>query len=329
LDDAVLVTGGHGFAASWLVKALLERGDDVRVLDRPGPRLTDIGTPRPSALDLQGIAAEVEVLEADLRDADGVSAAIAGCATVFHLAAQTIVGKAQASPRDTFEVNVMGTWNVLEACRAQEVGKVVCASSDKAYGTSEELPYREDFPLRAVHTYDASKAAADVLARSYWHSHGVPVAVTRFANLFGGADLNFTRLIPEAVSAALDGRPPVIRSDGTPQRDFLYVEDAITAYLAIAAALDDGSARGEAFNAGGGRPHSVAEVVGLITELAGGGLEPEIRGNGSLEGEIDRQYVDSSKLREATGWKPEIDLQEGLRHTIEWYREHPEARAPA
>jgi CDP-glucose 4,6-dehydratase len=329
LSGSALVTGGHGFAASWLVKALLERGDRVRVLDRPDPRLTDLGTPRPSALDLLGIAGDVELFEADLRDAEGIVRAVEGAEVVFHLAAQTIVGNAQAAPRETFEVNVMGTWNVMEACREHRVGRVVFASSDKAYGSSDELPYREDFPLRAVHTYDASKAAADILARSYWPSYGLPVAVTRFANLYGGGDLNYSRLIPEAVSAVLNGRRPVIRSDGTPQRDFLYVEDAARAYLAIADALDDGEARGEAFNAGGGEPHSVAEVLSLIAEVADTELEPEIRGSGNPEGEIDRQYVESTKLRELTGWRPEIDLSEGLRRTIDWYREHPEARAPA
>ena len=323
-----LVTGGHGFAASWLVKALVERGDRVRVLDRPGPRLTDVGTPRPSALELHGIAAEVELFEADLRDADRIVEAVDGVDSVFHLAAQTIVGSARAAPREAFEVNVMGTWNVMEACREREVERVVFASSDKAYGASDELPYREDFPLRAVHPYDASKAAADILARSYWHSYEVPVAVTRFANLYGGGDLNFTRLVPEAVSAVLDGRRPVVRSDGTPQRDFLYVEDAVSAYLTIADALEEGGARGEAFNAGGDAPHSVADVLSLIAEVAGTDLEPDIRGTGNPEGEIDRQYVDSTKLRELTGWRPQVELPEGLRRTVDWYREHPETRAP-
>jgi CDP-glucose 4,6-dehydratase len=326
---SALVTGGHGFAASWLIKALLKAGESVRVLDRPDPRLTDLGTPRTSALALHGILDEVELVEADLRDPEGISAAARGADSVFHLAAQTIVANARALPRETFEVNVLGTLNVMEACREHGVGRVVVASSDKAYGSSEKLPYREEFPLRAVHTYDASKAAADILARSYWHSYGVPVAVTRFANLYGGADLNFSRLIPEAVSAVLDGRAPVIRSDGTPQRDFLYVEDAARAYLAIAAALDDGAARGEAFNAGGDRPHAVADVLRLVAELAGTDLQPEIRGAGNPEGEIDRQYVDSGKLRETTGWRPQVDLRQGLKRTIEWYREHPEARAPA
>ena len=325
----VLVTGGHGFAGSWLVKALLGSGEAVRVLDRPDPRLTDVGTPRPSALRLLGIEGEVELFEADLREADRISRAVRGADTVFHLAAQTIVGNAQASPREAFEVNVLGTWNVLEACREHEVGRVVCASSDKAYGASDELPYRENLPLRAVHTYDASKAAADILARSYWSSHGLSVAVTRFANLYGGGDLNFSRLIPEAVSAVLDRRRPVIRSDGTPRRDYLYVEDAARAYLAIAAALDDGSAGGEAFNAGSGRPYAVREVLQLIAGVAGTDLEPDIRGTGSPGGEIERQYVDSRKLCERTGWRPQVDLEEGLRRTMEWYREHPEARAPA
>ena len=155
------------------------------------------------------------------------------------------------------------------------------------------------------------------------------MTVTRFANLYGGGDLNFTRLVPEAVSAALDGRATVIRSDGTPQRDFLYVGDAVAAYLAILDAIDAGPARGEAFNAGGDAPHSVAEVVGLIAEISGTGVEPRIEGSGNPEGEIDRQYVDSTKLCELTGWRPKIELHEGLRRTIEWYREHPEARAPA
>jgi len=208
------------------------------------------------------------------------------------------------------------------------VARLVCASSDKAYGASEELPYREDHPLRAVHTYDASKAAADVLARSYWHSYRLPVAVTRFANVYGGGDLNFTRLIPEAVSALLDGRPPVIRSDGAPERDYLYVEDAVGAYLDVAAALDDGGA-GEAFNAGSGQAHSVARVLALLAEVSGTRIEPDIRGSGGPEGEIDRQCVDSTKLREATGWRPRVELHDGLARTLEWYREHPAVRAPA
>lgn len=321
-----LVTGGHGFVASHLAKALLDRGDAVRVLDRPAPRQADVGGERPSALRLLGIAGEVDVAEGDLRDREAVAAAVAGCDSVFHLAAQTIVGVARRSPLETFETNVRGAWHVFEACREQEVGRIVFASSDKAYGSSPELPYREDFPLRAAYPYDASKAAADVIARSYANAYGLPLAVTRFANVYGGGDLNFSRLIPETVVAVLEGRPPRIRSDGTPERDFLHVEDAVSAYLEIAAALERGAGAGEAFNAGGERPHSVREVVESIVAAAGADVEPEFLGEGSPEGEIDRQFVDSSKLRELTGWRPRVEPADGLRRTLEWYREHPEAR---
>jgi CDP-glucose 4,6-dehydratase len=321
-----LVSGAHGFVASHLVAALLERGDAVRVLDRPDPRTADVGGPRRSGLDLLGLRDEVELAEGDLRDAEAVAVAVAGCDAVFHLAAQTIVGVARSSPAETFEVNVRGAWNVFEACREHEAERVVFASSDKAYGASPELPYREDFPLRAAYPYDASKAAADVIARSYANAYGLPLAVTRFANIYGGGDLNFSRLIPETTIAVLDGRPPQIRSDGSPERDFLHVDDAVAAYLAIAAALDDDGARGEAFNAGGEHPHSVREVVDLIAAAAETGVEPEYLGSGTPDGEIDRQYVDSAKLRELTGWRPAMDLADGLGGTLAWYREHPEAR---
>ena len=321
-----LVTGAHGFVASHLVAALLARGDAVRVLDRPDPRLDDTGGLRRSALDLLGLREDVELAEGDLRDAEAVSAAIAGCDSVFHLAAQTIVGVARDSPLETFEVNVRGAWNVFEACREHGVERVVFASSDKAYGASPQLPYHEDFPLRAAHPYDASKAAADMIARSYAHSYGVPLSVTRFANIYGGGDLNFSRLIPETVVAALDGRAPMIRSDGSPERDFLHVADAVSAYLAIADALGGEGVAGEAFNAGGERPHSVREVVDLIATTAGTGVEPEYLGTGTPDGEIDRQFVDSTKLRELTGWRPGVELAQGLRDTLDWYRARPEAR---
>jgi CDP-glucose 4,6-dehydratase len=324
-----LVTGAHGFVASHLVAALLRRGDTIRVLDRPDPRLADVGGPRLSGLDLLGLRDQVELAEGDLRDAASVAAAVAGCDSVFHLAAQTIVGVARESPLETLEVNVRGAWNVFEACRAQTVPRVVFASSDKAYGASPELPYREDFPLRAAYPYDASKAAADIIARSYANAYGLPLAVTRFANIYGGGDLNFSRLVPETTIAVLGGRSPVIRSDGSPERDFLHVNDAVAAYLAIEAALDQGEARGEAFNAGGERPYSVREVVDLIAAAAATGVEPEYLGTGTPDGEIDRQYVDSTKLRELTGWSPQVELADGLRRTLEWYREQPEARPAA
>ncbi len=324
-----LVTGAHGFVASHLTAALLERGAEVRILDRPAPRIADIGGERRSALDLLGLREEVEIAEGDLRDADAVAAAVAGCDSVFHLAAQTIVGVARRAPTETFEVNVGGAWNVFEACREHGVERVVFASSDKAYGASPELPYREDFPLRAVNPYDASKAAADIVARSYAHAYGLPLAVTRFANVYGGGDLNFSRLVPETVVAALDGRRPVIRSDGSPERDFLHVADAVAAYLALDELLGRGVGVGEAFNAGGERPHSVREVVELIAAESEGDVEPDFQGEGTPEGEIDRQFVDSAKLREATGWQPQVELGDGLRDTIEWYRAHSEARPAA
>jgi CDP-glucose 4,6-dehydratase len=319
-----LVTGAHGFVASHLVLALLQRGDTVAVLDR--------GSPPVSALALHGIEAEVDLIAGDLRDAELVEATIDGGAydVIFHLAAQTTVGPAQADPTTTFEVNVRGTWVLLEACRNADVPALVVASSDKAYGPSEELPYRETMALHPASPYEASKAAADMLALSYRPAFGLPVAVSRFANIYGGGDLNFSRLVPEAVTAVLDGRRPVIRSDGSPQRDFLHVDDAVAAYLAIEHAVGAGGpAAGEAFNAGGEEPYSVGEVLEMIGELSGMGIEPEILGSGNPHGEIDRQFLDSTKLRELTGWRPQVELRDGLARTLEWYREHPEVRAAA
>ena len=321
--QTALVTGGRGFVGAWLAKALLDRGTEVVSLDRDR-----FG---PSTLGLLGIEGEIEDAEGDLNDAGLLDGLLAGCNvdTVFHLAAETIVATVQDSPARGFETNVRGTWTVLEACRRAGVQRVVVASSDKAYGAHEELPYREDFALRPTAPYEASKAAADVIARSYWHSYGLPVAVTRFANIYGGGDLNFSRLVPETISAVLDERAPVLRSDGSPERDFLYVEDATAAYLAIAEGLDGDGVRGEAFNAGGGEARAVGEVVALVIRLAEADVEPDVRGGGNPEGEIDRQWVDPSKLRERCGWAPSVGLEEGLRRAIVWYREHPEARAPA
>jgi CDP-glucose 4,6-dehydratase len=321
MSRSVLVTGGYGLLGAWLIPALLDRGDRVTALKR------DDATP--SVLALQGVEERVNVVHGDVRDGRLVLRALAEYEvdTVFHLAAQTLVGAAGRSPVPTFEANVQGTWELLEACRQAEVSRVVVASSDKAYGPARELPYTEAHPLLARYPYDASKAAADIVARSYWHSYGLPVAVTRFANLYGGGDLNRSRLIPEAVAAAIAGRGPVIRSDGSPQRDFLYVQDAVGAYLAIADALDGDGARGEAFNAGTGEPRSVGEVVRLVCRLAGSDAEPDIRGAGVPEREIDRQYVDASKLRGLTGWMPSVALEEGLQRTVEWYRRHPAALA--
>lgn len=318
---SAFVTGAYGLLGSALVRGLRDRGVEVTVLRRDA-------TPR-SALVLTGLEAEVNVVNGDVTDGELLERALADYEvdSVFHLAAQTLVGTAARSPLTTWEANVRGTWLMLEACRRLEVPRVVVAASDKAYGAHDRLPYREDFPLQPRFPYDVSKAATDLVARSYWHTYGVPVATTRFANLYGGGDTNRSRLVPEAVDAALAGRRPVIRSDGTPERDFLYVEDAVQAYLAIADALDGDGARGEAFNAGAGRPHAVREVVELICRIAGTDVEPDIRGQGTPRAEIDRQYVDTTKLRDLTGWSPRVPLEEGLRRTVEWYRANPAALA--
>jgi CDP-glucose 4,6-dehydratase len=318
-----LVTGGRGFAGSWLVKALLETGAEVTSLDRDSAA--------PTGLDLLGIAADAEDVTGDLRDGERVRVLLRerSIDSVFHLAAQPIVGDANASPIPTFEANIEGTWVLLEAARETGVTRVVVASSDKAYGPHERLPYTEESALQPVFPYDVSKAATDLIARSYWHTYGLPVAVTRFANLYGGGDRNFSRLIPETVTAVLDGRSPVIRSDGSPERDFLYVEDAASAYVAVAEALASPDIGGEAFNAGWGHPHPVREVVELVCELGPGEVEPDYRGTGSLSGEIDRQYLDSAKIRERMGWEPRVELREGLSRTLEWYGSHREVRPVA
>jgi len=286
---------------------------------------------QPSGLALQEIEGEVVDVVGDLRDGGLLERVLRehSVETVYHLAAQAIVGEANKSPVPTFEANIEGTWTLLEACRQAGADRAVVASSDKAYGPHEELPYTEDAPLQPTYPYDVSKAAADLIARSYWHTFGLPVAVTRFANIYGGGDLNFSRLVPEAVTAVLDDRRPVIRSDGSPERDFLYVEDVARAYIAIDSALVEGRGRGEAFNAGWGRPNSVLEVVRMVCEVSGVEVEPDIRGEGNPEGEIDRQYLDSTKIREVTGWEPQVDLREGLSRTLDWYRAHPEARSEA
>ncbi|HEY4277983.1 MAG TPA: GDP-mannose 4,6-dehydratase [Conexibacter sp.] len=318
---SVFVTGAYGLLGAWLTRALVEHGDRVVVLQRDR-------TPR-SALLLGDVRERVDVVHGDLNEPGLIARALGEYEvdTVFHLAAQTIVGTANRSPLATFETNIRGTWTVLEACRLHGAQRVLVAASDKAYGASATLPYREDHPLEPRFPYDVSKAATDLIARSYWHTYGLPVAVTRFANLYGGGDLNRSRLVPEAVAAVLAGRAPVIRSDGTPQRDFLYVEDAVAAYLRLADALDAHSderpARGEAFNAGGGEPHAVLEVVRRICRIAGTDVAPVVRGRGTPDGEIDRQWVDPSKLRALTGWEPAVGLGEGLERTVAWYRDNP------
>jgi len=243
--------------------------------------------------------------------------------TVFHLAAQAIVGVARRDPAGTFEANIRGTWSVLEAARRIGNGaQIVVASSDKAYGAHEKLPYTEEMPLRGRHPYDVSKACADLLAQSYAVTYGLPVAVTRCGNLYGGGDLNWNRLVPGTMRAVLENERPLIRSDGQFIRDYLYVEDGAGAYLALAQALAKTPAlAGRAFNFGNDQPVSVLELVRAILEVtARTELEPVILNQ--AQDEIPAQYLDSTRARQELGWQPEYSLHDGLARTWQWYREY-------
>ncbi|MBU2560310.1 GDP-mannose 4,6-dehydratase, partial [archaeon] len=237
--------------------------------------------------------------------------------TCFHLAAQALVGVANRSPLSTFESNIKGTWNVLEAARNSKTFEgMVVASSDKAYGEHENLPYTEEFCLNALHPYDASKACADILARTYFNTYGLSVAVTRCANIYGGGDLNFSRIIPDTIQSILSDKPPIIRSDGTPVRDYMYIADAVGAYLTLAEKL--GKVKGEAFNFGTNSPIGVSELVDKIIKISGKThLRPIIKGE--AKGEINMQYLKSEKAANLLGWKPKYSLEEGLKETIAWY----------
>lgn len=243
---------------------------------------------------------------------------------VYHLGAQTIVGTANRSPLSTFKSNIEGTWNLLEACRGKgHIRAVIVASSDKAYGTHKKLPYCEDFPLQPEYPYDVSKASADLIARSYFRTYGLPVVITRFANIYGPGDLNFSRIIPDTIRNLLQGKRPVIRSDGTPERDFLWVGDAIDAFLLIAEHIETPGVKGEAFNAGSGKPVQILDLVDEIIRLAGKqDLLPDIRGLGNPHGEIDRQRLDASKIRRVLSWEHKVSLEEGLKRTIDWYENY-------
>jgi CDP-glucose 4,6-dehydratase len=327
----VLVTGGRGLIGSWLVGALLERGDTVTVLSRGG-------RPRPNVGPQDGGSA-AEFLAGDIRDPAAVDRALAGrnVELVFHLAGQAIVATAGHAPADTFATNVAGVWTLLDACRAAAtVTRVVVASSAQVYGPAPRSPATEEARLDPADPYAASKAAGDLIARSYWPAHGLPVAVARLGNVYGGGDMNPSRLVPEAVWAALARRRPAIRSDGTARRDFLHVDDAVAAYLAIADLLRDPTlAAGLAFNAAGPTRPTVLDVVREVFAAADAPLDPDLQpgppsglGGAADPGNAPGPTVDDSRLRELTGWQPRVDLADGIRRTVAWYRRNAPAPPP-
>ena len=315
-DRQVLVTGATGLVGGWLVGALLEGGAKVVALVRDW-------VPE-SQLIAGGLLDRVTVVRGDVCDQALLERALGEfeIVTVIHLAAQTIVPIANRNAVSTFETNVAGTWRLLEACRrSPAVKQIVLASSDKAYGETGELPYRETTPLDAVHPYDVSKACADLIARSYGRTWGLPVAITRCGNFYGGGDLNWNRLVPGTIRSVFKGERPIIRSDGTPVRDYIYVEDAVSAYLLLAERLAaQPSLIGEAFNFSNDTPLSVRQTLDRILALMGSDLAPVVLNEATSE--IPRQYLDSAKARRMLGWRPAFGLDEGLKRTIAWYRDH-------
>ena len=310
----VLITGAQGFIGSWLAEELLDRGARVIVPQRQAAER--------SRFRQNGIEARCELAQVDLGDLAAVMRVVNedDVRVVFHLAARTIVGEANRTPLSTYEANLRTTCNVLEACRLRgEPPAVVIASSYHAYGAHAHVPYSEDADLRPSWPYDVSKACADMIARCYAATYGLPVAVTRLANVYGGGDLNFSRIVPDTARALVRGDAPVIRSDGTPERDYLYVGDAVDAYLAIAESLRDPQHRGRAWNAGSDTPTAVAEVVRRMISASGRSVEAQVLGQPNPRDEIDRQYLDSSAIREELGWKPRCDLERGLGAAYAWY----------
>ncbi|HKZ77088.1 MAG TPA: NAD-dependent epimerase/dehydratase family protein [Pyrinomonadaceae bacterium] len=314
-DRKVLVTGATGFVGAHLTARLVKEAAHVVCLQRDfvpnGP------------LDLLDLRRSVTIVNGQVEDYCLMQRVLSEyeVESVFHLAAQTLVGAANRAPLSTFESNIRGTYGLLEACRSgQTVKRIVVASSDKAYGTHSDLPYREGTPLDGLFPYDASKVCTDVLARSFANTYGLPVAVTRFANIYGPADLNLSRIIPGTIVSVLRDEPPLIRSDGTPLRDFVYVDDAVTGYLQLAENIS--AVKGEAFNFGSGSPVRILDLATRIIKLAGkqDSLSPKVLSPTKIAGEIDTQYLSAEKIERQLGWRPTIKLDEGLNSTIEWYR---------
>lgn len=315
LDRPVFVTGCTGILGSWLTMALVDAGAAVTGLIRDEVPFTHLRR--------SGYQDQIRVVRGDVTDYALIERALNEYEidTVFHLAAQTIVPIADRAPLSTFETNVKGTWTVLEAARrSPRTEGVIVASSDKAYGAHEDLPYTEDVPLRGCYPYDVSKACADRIARSYAVTYGLPVSVTRCGNLYGGGDLNWSRLVPGTIRSVLRGRRPVVRSDGSLLRDYLYIPDAVDGYMTLAEQMDSPDVQGEAFNFGLDDPKSVMEVVQAIIDVSDQPtLEPLVLAE--AKNEIQDQYLDSSKARRVLGWAPQHSLRTGLRATLTWYRD--------
>jgi CDP-glucose 4,6-dehydratase len=314
-DRRVLVTGATGLLGSWVTRRLIEARADVVCLVRDW-------VPRSELLRGQMLDS-VTVVRGDLRDYELVERALGEYEvdTVMHAAAQAIVGIANRNPLSTFESNIKGTWNLLEACRrSPTVRAVVVASSDKAYGDQAKLPYTEDAPLDGRHPYDVSKACADMIAHSYAKSFGLPVAITRCGNFYGGGDLNWNRIVPSTIRSAVRGERPVIRSDGQYVRDYFYVEDGAAAYMLLARELHGRpELKGAAFNFSNELQITVLDLACRILRSMGSDLEPDIRNEASNE--IRHQYLSAARARRELNWRPLFTLEEGLERTIRWYRE--------
>ena len=317
-NKVIFITGANGFLGSHLVKRALSYKAKVIVLVKEEIKF--------SLFKIEELGVKCKIYRGDLANSKLINSILKKnkIDVCFHIAAQAIVGIANNSPRGTFRTNIEGTWNILEAARVFGIKAMVVASSDKAYGEHKKLPYKEDAPLIALHPYDASKSCADILSRTYAHTYKLPVAVTRCANIYGPGDLNFSRIIPDTCRAAIKGNNPIIRSDGTPLRDYAFVDDIVNAYFILAASLlNKKIAVGEVFNFGIGKPISVISLVRMILKVSGKtGLVPEILSKGKISGEIDKQYLSSDKAKKVLGWQPKYSLKKGLEITYKWYREH-------
>lgn len=313
LDRPTFVTGATGLVGSWLVRRLLSSGANVVCLVRDWVPQSEFNR---TNLDKQ-----VKVVRGDVRDQNLLERILGEYEidTVLHLAAQTIVGIANRNPISTFETNIAGTWYLLEACRrSPSVKQIVIASSDKAYGDQEELPYDETAPLQGQHPYDVSKSCADLIAHTYTVTYNLPVAITRCGNFYGGGDLNWNRIVPGTIRSVLRGQRPIIRSDGKYIRDYFYVKDGAAAYMLLAERLAENSdLYGEAFNFSTEIQVSVLELVDLILKQMDSDLLPEVRNEANNE--IRYQYLSASKARKMLNWSPLYTLESSLKETIDWY----------